>query len=191
MQNRPTIITGSRFELSEARYAWETQGSAGLAQFLARLQETQRAEAVLTDAAGHDVLTGRDWSREIHSSGSPARRGDLFRYLSFASIRVAPLLIATLRGDKKYYLLTSFPDQRAGQGWTVEVPRETWWMLGVFSMLCYVLARRLTSPLRRCRRPSKASDAAISPPASMPAAPMNSDNLGGLSIRWRNASRTF
>jgi two-component system sensor histidine kinase CpxA len=61
-------------------------------------------------------------------------------------------MVATLAGDKKYYLLTFVPDQRAGQGWTVEVPRETWWMLGVFSMLCYVLARRLTSPLRQMQK---------------------------------------
>ncbi len=38
------------------------------------------------------------------------------------------------------------------EGWSVEVPQQTWWMLGIFVVLCYALARQLTSPLRAMQK---------------------------------------
>ncbi len=34
----------------------------------------------------------------------------------------------------------------------MQVPQQTWWMLGVFALLCYALARQLTSPLRKMQK---------------------------------------
>jgi two-component system sensor histidine kinase CpxA len=55
----------------------------------------------------------------------------------------------TLSRDGKYYFLAIFPSREpARSGWSVEVPTQTWWMLGIMAALCYILARSLTSPLR-------------------------------------------
>jgi two-component system sensor histidine kinase CpxA len=151
MQNRPPDYNRFKYELNEARDAWESQGRTGLTQFLAHFKDRAGIEAVLTDGAGRDVITGRDWSREIRFSGGGRGRGPF----PIPFVRIDPgrgFTIATLASDKKYYLLTTFPDLRAGEGFTVQVPRETWWTLGIFSILCWVLARRLTSPLRQMQK---------------------------------------
>src|ERR1700761_2365842 len=56
------------FELREARAAWEMDGRTGLQRFLGRLKDATGADAGLTDGAGRDLITGRDWSKEIHSA---------------------------------------------------------------------------------------------------------------------------
>jgi two-component system sensor histidine kinase CpxA len=152
MQNRGPDFNRFTFELREARQAWESEGRTGLEQFESKYRDASSGvEPVLTDASGHDLLSGRDWSPEIHSAGSNGRGG--FRgpipYVPF--LRIDPghgFVTATMSRDRKYYLLMIFPDRRTNEGFNVEVPRETWWMLGIFSVLCYALARRLTSPLR-------------------------------------------
>jgi len=107
----------------------------------------------LTDINGRDVLTGRDWSKEIHSPGGRGVPGLLpfipwFRIESgrgFSSV--------TLSRDKKYYFVANFPVRDPNrEGWSVQVPSQTWWMLGIFVILCYVLARQLTSPLRKMQK---------------------------------------
>ena len=64
VRNRPPEFNRLTFELQEARHVWETEGSTGLQAFLARFSETG-IEGVLTDGSGRDVITGRDWSRDI------------------------------------------------------------------------------------------------------------------------------
>jgi two-component system sensor histidine kinase CpxA len=44
------------------------------------------------------------------------------------------------------------PRDPSHPGWSVEVPRETWWMLALIVGLCYVLGRHLTSPVRRMQK---------------------------------------
>jgi signal transduction histidine kinase len=55
--------------------------------------------------------------------------------------------------DKKYYFIATFPVRDPNrEGWSVQVPSETWWMLAIFALLCYGLARQLTSPLRTMQK---------------------------------------
>jgi two-component system, OmpR family, sensor kinase len=139
------------FELREARAAWETEGKAGLTHFLARLKDANGAEAALTDANGRDVITGRDWSQDIRNPGSRVPRW-LIPLTPFVRIESGrAFTFVTSSRDKKYYFVASYP-VRDNQGWTVEVPSSTWWMLGIFAILCYGLARQLTSPLRKMQK---------------------------------------
>ena len=145
------------FELREARQLWETQGQAGLESFLIRFKEATGVDAALTRADGRDLLTGRDWSKEINSPnlGERNRTRAFFPFLPFLRYETGRgYMTATKSRDGKYHLLASFPareNARAG-GWSVEVPPQTWWMLGIFAVLCYGLARQLTSPLRTMQK---------------------------------------
>lgn len=142
------------FELREARKAWDTGGRAGLEQFFALYKEAApNVEPVLTDASGRDVLTGRDWSKEIHGSREGGPRS-MFPFFPF--IRIEPghhgFVLATLSRDRKYYFLAVIAPDPAHPNASVEVPPETWWMLGLIVILCYVLARHLTAPVRHMQK---------------------------------------
>jgi signal transduction histidine kinase len=141
------------FELREARTDWETDGSAGLTRFFARLKDATGADAALTDANGRDVLTGRDWSKEIQSPGGRGPRAFL-PFVPFVRIESGRgFTSVTPSRDKKYFFIATYPVRDPNrEGWSVEVPSSTWWMLGVFAILCYGLARQLTSPLRKMQK---------------------------------------
>jgi two-component system sensor histidine kinase CpxA len=150
LQNRTPEFNRFVFELREARAAWEAQGRTGLTAFQTKYKDASGVDPVLTDAAGRDLLTGHDWSKVIHSPGVNGRGGGRgVPYVPF--LRIDPgrgFVTATMSRDQKYYLLMFFPDRHPNEAFNVEVPRETWWMLGFFCVLCYILARQLTSPLR-------------------------------------------
>jgi two-component system sensor histidine kinase CpxA len=140
------------FELREARAAWELDGKNGLDRFLGRLKDATGAEAALTDGSGHDVRDGRDWSKIINAPPNRSIRS-MVPILNFF-VRIDPprgLTNATPSRDKRYYFVTIFP-VRESSGWSVEVPEQTWWTLGFFVLLCYALARQLTSPLRKMQK---------------------------------------
>jgi signal transduction histidine kinase len=153
VRSRQPEFNRFNFELREARQAWETEGSAGLNRFLSRLKDVTGADAALTDGNGRDVMTGKDRSKEIRSPTVRGPRGFL-PFLPFLRIESGRgFTIATLSRDKKYYLVATFPVREPGrEGWSVQVAHETWWMLGIFALLCYVLARLLTSPLRKMQK---------------------------------------
>jgi signal transduction histidine kinase len=144
---------GRSFELREAKQAWETGGTAGLEAFFTRWKEamsTVGAEAVLTDGNGIDVLTHRDWLKEIKASNpGRGRGGPMFPWVRVEGERRAYSVYPTLSKDGKYYFLSIIPPREpARAGSTVEVAPWTWWMLAIFAPVCYLLARQLTSPLR-------------------------------------------
>ena len=145
---------GRIYELREARKAWESGGRASLEAWLAEFNSASNGEAVLADGSGKDVLTGRDWSNEIRSSNPGRGRGcPMFPFVRFEGVRRAFNVAPTLSRDGKYYFLAIFPSREpARSGWGVEVPTQTWWMLGIIAALCYILARTLTSPLRNMQK---------------------------------------
>jgi signal transduction histidine kinase len=153
VRSRQPEFSRFTFELREARAAWETDSSAGLTRFLARLKDATGAEAGLADANGRDVLTGRDWSKEIRSPAARGPRGFL-PFVPFVRIENGRGFTAvTLSRDKKYYFVATYPVRDPNrEGWSVQVPSQTWWMLLIFAILCYGLARQLTSPLRKMQK---------------------------------------
>jgi len=153
VRSRQPEFSRFTFELREARAAWEADGSAGLNRFIVRLKDATGADAGLTDANGRDLLTGRDWSKEIRSPAGRGPRGFL-PFVPFVRIESGRgFTTVTLSRDKKYYFVATYPVRDPNrEGWSVQVPSQTWWMLGIFAILCYGLARQLTSPLRRMQK---------------------------------------
>jgi signal transduction histidine kinase len=154
VRSRQPEFSRFTFELREARASWETGGSAGLTRFFARFKDATGADAALTDANGRDVLTGRDWSKEIHSPAGRGPRGFLPFVPFFVRIESGRGFTSwALSRDKKFYFVATYPVRDANrEGWTVEVPSQTWWTLGIFAILCYGFARQLTSPLRKMQK---------------------------------------
>jgi two-component system sensor histidine kinase CpxA len=153
---RPTQqqFNGRNYELYEASKAWETAGREGLDKWVNEFKAHSNGEAVLADSSGKDLLTGRDWSNDIHSSNpGRGRGGPMFPFVRIEGVRRAYYVSPTLSRDGKYYFLAIFPSHEpARASWGIEVPTQTWWMLGIIATLCYVLARTLTSPVRRMQR---------------------------------------
>ncbi len=155
-RSRQPELTRFTFELREARAAWELEGRAGLDRFLARLKDATGADAALTDASGRDVRgTGRDWSKVIQAQ--PDRfslRSVFLPLLPFVRIENGRGFTTVRQSkDKKYYFVAIYPVRDPNrEGWSVQVQRGTWWMLGIFALLCYALARHLTSPLRKMQK---------------------------------------
>ncbi len=63
------------------------------------------------------------------------------------------------KSTPKYYFIVFYPPPDAAQvaanaqaAPILGLPRETWWMIGIFAILCWVLARHVTSPLRNMQK---------------------------------------
>lgn len=149
-------FNGMAFEMREARLAWDGEGRAGLERVIARFKDATGGEAYLADSNGRDLLTGRDWSAEIRSNTGGrgrGRGGPLFPILRIESAHSPFFVSITTTKDAKYHFIAVFPNREpARSGWSIEVPPQTWWMLAIFALLCYLLARHLTAPLRRMQK---------------------------------------
>jgi len=136
------------FELRSARQAWETEGKAGLQRFLDQYKDAAGVEGTLTDGEGRDLMTGHDWSKELRDQRNPRQRGFFTPFVRIQNRR--GFILSSPSRDQKYMFLVEIPNRE--EGWTVQVPDQTYWMLGIFTLLCWVLALRLTSPLRKMQK---------------------------------------
>ncbi len=128
-----------RVQAREARHAWETGGRAALADTLARFAEGAPVRGFLTDACGRDLVSDRDLSamlRELEqTSGRPVFRGDT-------------ILVGRPTEDGRYWFILEAPRRR----FLAPFMHPAYlWVLGVVVLLCWVLARYLTAPLRQLR----------------------------------------
>jgi two-component system sensor histidine kinase CpxA len=166
-QQQPTQFRRFRYQLQDARDAWLTDGVNGLERVLARVKETDELEAHLADSAGHDLISGRDWSKEIsvalaaQGRGRGPGRGDNASNPLFPFFRVdepprppqGPMVSQTKTGAKFYFIVLYPPNPNPPPAQArIQVLKETWWMLGIFAVLCYVLARHVTSPIRAMQK---------------------------------------
>jgi len=150
-------FSGMTYEMREARRAWESEGREGLERMLARFKDATGGEAYLTDANSRDVLSGRDWSPEIQATatrGRGGRGGPLFPIVRIETAKTPFFVTSAAARDGKYHFVAIFPNREPvnSSGWSIEVPQQTWWMLAIFALLCYLLARHLTEPLRRMQK---------------------------------------
>jgi signal transduction histidine kinase len=161
-QNQPPQFSRFTYELRDARDAWETEGAEGLESVLTRVKDADGLEAHLTDASERDLLTGRDWSKEIVSTlaqayqgrgRGPGREGNNPFFLFTRVDRPGPQMSVTqTRTGPKFYFIVKYPVNANAQATRIELLPQTWWMLGIFAVLCYVLARHVTSPLRSMQK---------------------------------------
>jgi len=163
-QNQPPQFSRFTYELRDARDAWLTEGAEGLNAVLMRVKDADGLEAHLADGTEHDLLTGRDWSKEIVTTlansyqgrgrGGPGR-GDSNPFFLFTRVdRPGPQMSVTqTRTGTKFYFIVKYPVNPNNQAATrIELLPQTWWMLGIFAVLCYVLARHVTSPIRSMQK---------------------------------------
>ena len=123
-----------RFQAREAVEAYESGGVAALRWDLARVEEIFQSDAVLADAKGRDLVTGEDRSELI------------------AAGRVRPFwprnraVVAHRTENGRYWFIVSIPGEALAQG---NFPAGQLYVLGGVVLLCYLLARYLTMPLRK------------------------------------------
>jgi signal transduction histidine kinase len=121
------------FQAREAGEAYETGGRQALRKDLERVKEVFQADATLTDAKGRDLVTGGDRAALIAAG---RRRPFLARSRSVVAHRTT---------DGRYWFILSIPGDSSAQR---IFPAGQLWVLGAVVLLCYLLARYLTSPLR-------------------------------------------
>ncbi len=121
-----------------ARTAWETGGASALADFERRFRISSEMTAILTDARGRDLLTGKDYSANLKNTNFP-----------MFFVRQRNGVIPHRSADGKYNFILILPGSRFGS-WFVS-PQLLYW-LGVTVLLCYLLALNLTSPLRKLQK---------------------------------------
>jgi two-component system sensor histidine kinase CpxA len=126
------------FQTEEASHAFETGGRPALADFLERFRAVFRARGVLTDAQGRDLLSGEDRRDLVRRAGERGRAFD-FR----------PTVIAHQSDDGRYWFFVLVPLGRPGFSFILP---QYLWIVAVVVLLSYVLALRLTSPLRRLEK---------------------------------------
>jgi signal transduction histidine kinase len=129
----PPMARAFRFQAREASEAYEAGGREALRWDLLRLREIFQADAMLTDAKGRDLVTGDDRAKLIQAG----RRRVFFR--GDRSV------IARKTENGRYWFIVSISNE-AEPGWNF--PIRQLWVLGAVVLLCYLLARYLTAPLR-------------------------------------------
>jgi len=132
MRHAP-MVRAFRFQAREAREAYESGGAKALRWDLDRIQGIFQAEAFLTDANGRDLITGED-------------RSSLIRPGPWTWLRRTQSVIARRTADGRYWFILSIPEATAGRSL---LPPEQFLVLLAVLALCYLLARYLTSPLRK------------------------------------------
>src|SRR5262249_7868823 len=129
----PPLARALLFQAREASEAYESGGVAALRWDLARVREIFQADATLTDARGVDLVTGEDRSDLIDA----ARRHTFYRWNRSVVARKTP-------NGHYWFVLSIAGDSAPGRIF----PAGQLWVLTVIVLLCALLARYLTSPVR-------------------------------------------
>ena len=126
------------FQLAEARVAYEAGGQPGLERFMLRFHRIFAGEGILTDASGHDLLTGNDESALLHQAGE-----------RFPAMIIRGATVARESADGRFWFIFVIPHVRLA---TWFLRPQHWWMMAVGVFLCYLLAFYLTYPVRTLQR---------------------------------------
>lgn len=128
-----------RIQMREARFAYESGGKAALAETLKRFRSIMQADIFMTDAEGHDLITGQDRSKYIRENNPERARW------SFLLPFLRPPFARPTQ-DGKYWFMV-IPQKQDTVLWFFQ-PRHIW-IFGMVALLCYALASHLSSPVRK------------------------------------------
>ena len=129
-----------RFQLEEARSAYETGGRPGLQAFLDTLNRVYDARGILTDETGRDLLTNEDRSDLVRRARRP---------YFFQIFRTGDAMVARAADDGQYWFFFIVPRVQVGS-WFL-LPQHVF-VMAAGVLLCYWLALYLTSPVRKLEK---------------------------------------
>jgi signal transduction histidine kinase len=129
-----------RFQLVEARAAYEAGGQPGLQQFMRRFHAIFGGEGILTGPSGRDLLTGADESALLNHSQEESR---------FLALGLRGAAISRNSADGQYWFIFVIPHQRLSHWFLLP---QHWWMMAAGVFLCNLLAYYLTYPVRKLQR---------------------------------------
>lgn len=129
-----------KFDLEEARAAYENGGRPALAAFMDNLHHIYGTHGILTDEKGRDLLTGQDYSGLI----AKYRGKRAFQFLRFGDFTAAKT-----SEDGRFWFISVAP-RRAVASWFISPDHLLW--LGATLLFCYLLALNLTSPVRKLQK---------------------------------------
>ena len=129
-----------RFQLEEARVAYETGGRPALQQFLENVQKIYHAQGILTDEHGRDLVSGGNRGELVQR----ARRRRPFQFF-----RTGTAMIARAADDGRYWFFYLVPGEPPG-AWFLTP--DHLFMIGVAVLLCYWLAMEVTRPVRQLQK---------------------------------------
>jgi two-component system sensor histidine kinase CpxA len=129
-----------RFQLEEARSAYEIGGRPGLQAFLDTLNRVYDARGILTDETGRDLLTNEDRSDLVRRARRP---------YFFQIFRTGDAMVARAADDGQYWFFFIVPRVRVGSWFLLP---EHVFVMAAGVLLCYWLALYLTSPVRKLEK---------------------------------------
>jgi two-component system sensor histidine kinase CpxA len=133
-----------RFQLEEARTAYETGGRPELQKFLDTLRRNYDAQGILADDKGRDLITGQDRTNLVRRARLGAPGATLYRF-----VPVGMATLARASADGRYWFFLIVP--RASLAPSFLTPEHLFFM-GAAVLLCYWLALHLTSPVRALQK---------------------------------------
>ena len=138
--DRAPVARLVRFQLEEARSAYETGGRPGLQAFLDTLNRVYDAWGILTDETGRDLLTNEDRSDLVRRARRP---------YFFQIFRTGDAMVARAADDGQYWFFFIVPRVQVGSWFLLP---EHVFVMAAGVLLCYWLALYLTSPVRKLEK---------------------------------------
>lgn len=133
-------------QVEDAKRAYETGGRDALAAALARFQSAADTEAVLTDADGRDLLTGKLRPDLKKRMGQRRRRPPIYGFLM-----PPPSEIVRHDATRQFWLFIQDVRPNSGNLFWFLQPQHLW-VIGLVVLLCYAFAYHLTYPVRQLQR---------------------------------------
>jgi signal transduction histidine kinase len=133
-----------KFQLEEARTAYETGGRAELRAFLETLDRIYEARGILTDEAGRDLLTGQDRAALVRRARLGPPGAMLYRFFPMGDAT-----LARAADDGRYWFFFIVP--RTTMTPMFLTPDHLFFLIAAVG-LCYWLTYSLTRPVANLQK---------------------------------------
>ena len=144
---RSPFVMLLNLQVEDAKRAYEAGGAPALANVLMRFKSLTESEAVFTDAAGRDLVSGQLRPDLKKKAADRRHRPSMW---SFLFPRPQHIIVGH-DPERKYWLFLN--DTHQGSGalfWFLEPMHLI--IVGIVVLLCYAFAFHLTSPVRKLQK---------------------------------------